>query len=351
MTKSSGVICAQETPVLALEIYKLLQDTTSAVEATMDCIVAESSEEAPELYAEARASINDAGHRILSTLLRMSYEISGCSYEQVLPLCAGIEFLQVSALLVDDIFDDAITRNGRASIRSRCGDKEATAIGMVLGALGMRTIAEFLTRGAPPKEAVAILQLFAQVQQEIYTGQFLDLRYAGRPDLSEDQYFNIITRTTACFIRAPLVAGALLWGAPTELTASLDSIGLKLGVAYQVRDDVIDFLGDSDCTGKPQFGDLRQRRMRLPLVHALRQLDGHDRQWLLCLLKGQEPISDGEIERACALLTKAGSLEYAIGKTKEFCRAARNSLASIRPRWRMFAEQIDAIADLISSFD
>jgi len=343
--------CLEDKRTSAVDICTLLQNTSRTVESAMESILEESLRDQPELCAEARDSIKDAGLRMLSTLFRVSYEISGRPFEQVLPVCAGIELLQVSALLIDDIFDDAPFRNGRSSFASRRGTKEGMALGIVLAALGMKTMAACLGHHARYKQACLILELFEQVQQDIYKGQILDLHHSGRTDFSENQYFDMIGKTTASFIRAPLVAGALCWDAPAETLTLLDSVGFNLGLAYQVRDDVVDVLGDSICTGKPQFGDLRQRRMRLPVIHALKNSTPDKSEWLRCLLVGTEAMSDCEIERVRALLFQTGSLEYAMEKTRRHCETATASLHGLQIEHEEFHNRMRAIANLISSFE
>ncbi len=333
------------------DILTLLKATTAEVEIEMKKIISNDLIANPELASEALLCVTDNGHRMLSTLMRTSYEMNQRPYQDVLPMCAGTELLQVSALLVDDILDNAMLRNGNSSALSRLGTKESTVVGFVLASLGMKTMLRFLRQYASTEQACMIMEIFENVQNDVYVGQFMDLQSTSKLNFTEEQFLEMISKTTATFIKAPLVAGAILSGAPREIINKLDVIGLNLGLAYQLRDDVIDWLGDSSETGKPRFGDLEQRRMRLPLIHALRTLPPTDKAWLEELITRESPISDPEKQKTFQLLIDAGSIDYAIGKTEAHAHKAVALLDGLQNVDNNLRQRLGDIAGLVATFD
>lgn len=332
-------------------IAEFLASTTDAVESRMRTLVTEALGETADLESHALALVDDAGHRLLSALLRSAYEGSGRSFEEVVDLGTGIELLQISTLLVDDVLDEAETRNGQPTILLANGAKEAVVVGLLLSSLARRTITQALFNKWRTKEARKVLNLFDAVEHDVYVGQFLDLRAARKTNFSEGEYLSVISKTTATFIRAPLVAGAILWQAPHDLINRLRATGFDLGMAYQLRDDVIDFLGDPSCTGKPRLTDLKQRRMRLPIIHALANLEPTHRAWLQSVLEGNKSVSESDEERVLKLLESSRSLEYVIRKTEAYCDAARQELVVLRHDYAQLYERLTAVANLISTFD
>jgi geranylgeranyl pyrophosphate synthase len=308
----------------------------------------------PALLKYTRKSseiISEKGQRLLSMLLRSVYEDEDHNFNEVVSVCAAIELLQVAALLVDDVLDESKMRNGQKTIVAENGFKNAVAFGFLLSAVAQRTMKQSLAQGWNLTVSQKVMDVFDEVQQRVYEGQLLDLNSVRKIEFSEREYFETITNTTAYFIRAPLVSGAMLKGHSDEVVERLGEIGLNLGLAYQLRDDVIDWLGDSSETGKPRFADLEQRRMRLPLIHALRTLVPADKAWLEGLVTGESPISDSEKQKALQLLINAGSIDYVIKKTAAHVRTAIALLDGMQNVGNNLHQRLGDIAGLVATFD
>ena len=201
------------------------------------------------LKKECEGSIADIGLRVLPFLLRISSQEGGIAFDSILPIASGVEMLKQSALVIDDVFDESDLRNSKPTTFSKYGAKTGFAIGTVISSLGFQMIAIGFERNPKLKNSIAVFELFSRTHANIYIGQFLDIGFEGNIGISEGQYLNMISKTTACFIQASLVAGAMLWGAGPEIIKILGNAGLSLGVAYQIRDDIIDVLGDQECMG------------------------------------------------------------------------------------------------------
>lgn len=303
-----------------------------------------------ELARACEGSLTDIGLRIRPFFLRISCQEGGIVFDEIVPVAAGIEMIQLSTLIIDDILDESPLRNNKPSIFAREGAKACLAIGTIMSLIGLRLIADGLKKNQNLKNNIAVVQLFSQTHANIYVGQYLDLRFEGNISVGEDQYLDMISRTTACFIQAPLVAGAMLWNACPEMIKTLEKVGLSLGMAYQIRDDVIDVIGDSECMGKPIGGDVRRRKMRLPLIQALQELSGEKKQKLADLLQTAS-LSDGALSEALNLISESGSIDYCISKTKEYCERAADAINMLSEDLAPLKAHLRVVANWISSFE
>jgi len=303
-----------------------------------------------ELATLWHEGLSDIGLRLRPFLLRIASEAGGTRFSDVLPIAAGIEMIQISTLVVDDVLDQSPLRNNEPSVFARRGTGEAISIGVVMASEGFALVADGLCRNAELKNGLPIMRLLSETHSSIYHGQFLDLTFEGNASTTMERYFDMTRKTTACFIRAPLVIGAMLWDASAAIIKTLEGAGIALGMAYQIRDDVIDVIGDLECTGKPVGGDIRRSKMRLPVIRALSELQGEDRSSLEHLLSGKG-LSDEAVREALTLTQKTDSVDYCISVTKQYCEEARRSIEQLPNDLGVLRDQLDSVAELISSFE
>jgi len=324
--------------------------TGKAVEGTIRdyCQAELSSQE--HLLAIIQQSLPDIGLRLRPFLLRASYEAGGDSFSSVVPIAAGIELIQLSTLIIDDVLDESPLRNNRPSVCSLHGAKQAFSAGTVMSSFGFSIIAEALDQLTGLKNKNAVIGLLAQTHADIYIGQYTDLNFERDITISENQYLEMISKTTASFIQAPLVIGAMLWDAAPNILAVLEQAGYSLGMAYQLRDDVLDIIGDSECTGKPVAGDIRQRKMRLPVIHALQWSSQQKNTRLSELLQLKRTLHDSELRDTLHILHCAGSIEYSINKIRNYCKQAGDSLRMLSNEFESLGSHLHVIAGMISSF-
>lgn len=293
-------------------------------------------------------SIDDIGLRIRPFLLRVSSASGRINFQEILPIATGIEFIQLSTLVIDDILDQSALRNNRPSIYALKGDKEALCVGTVMSSLGFSLISEEI-KSIKRKHQFPVIKLFSEVHAEIYTGQLLDICNESNTSMLEEQYYDIIMKTTSRFIQASLMAGAMLWGAPSEILDLLGEIGLALGNAYQVRDDVLDVMGESEYIGKPVAGDVRQCKMRLPVIHALSTVSKGKKMEIESYMRNS-PMSKESLVKMIDLLEEAKSYDYCMQKTKEYCSHAMNLTKQLPSGLSEMKEHLSVIADILSSF-
>lgn len=291
--------------------------------------------------------LKDIGLRIRPFLLRMGYEVEGGKFKDILPIASAIELMQEATLIIDDVLDDSITRNGRDSICKKWGAKNAILIGEILKSLSSKTFIHSIQKNKRLKNTLAALELYENTYKTICVGQYLDLNYEQKNIIKESEYLAMIKNTTALFIQAPITIGALLSGATEKTTDSLSLYGLSLGYAYQIRDDVIDLIGEAKYTGKPFAGDIKRKKKRLPIIHAFLNASNPIKERLHAIYYKNE-ISDDDAKKVVKLLYEAGSIEYSIKKVGEFCEEAKENIKKIK-NMRIRNLLFD-LADLVSSF-
>jgi geranylgeranyl pyrophosphate synthase len=284
-------------------------------------------------------------------LLRISYERCGRHFSEILPVGAAIELLQISTLVIDDFLDSSLVRNGKPSLFAKWGAEIGVTSGLSMSAEAFVLLGDNLARQGRLKNRMEVLAVLHRAHAAIYSGQFDDLRYEGRTTLSEAEYLAMISKTTAEFLQASLVSGAMLRGASQRVVSVLKDVGLRLGLGYQLRDDVIDLIADPECTGKPTAGDVRERKMRLPVIHALSHLGAKERNRLATIFRLGRSLTKGEVQEVLRLLKVAESVEYAIRRTGEFCRNAEESIRELPSGEKALAARLLAVAGLISKFE
>ncbi len=213
---------------------------------------------------------------------------------------ALIELLHTASLVHDDVVDNAHRRRGFFSINALWKNKIAVLVGDFLLARGMLLALE--------NEEYELLQIMSRAVKDMSEGELLQMEKARRLDISEAVYFDIIRQKTASLIAAACAAGASSGGADAPQVALLRDFGEKIGIAFQIRDDLFD-LGDDDV-GKPRGIDIKEKKMTLPLIYALQQADGRMRRRIIRLVKYHHEEQQA-IEEVIDFVRRSGGMEYA----------------------------------------
>lgn len=213
---------------------------------------------------------------------------------------ALIELLHTASLVHDDVVDDAHRRRGFFSVNALWKNKIAVLVGDFLLARGMLLALE--------NEEYPLLQIMSRAVKDMSEGELLQMEKARRLDISEEVYFEIIRQKTASLIAAACAAGASSAGATLEEVAQMRLFGEKIGLAFQIRDDLFD-LGDDDV-GKPRGIDIKEKKMTLPLIYALRRADKSERRRIIRLVKHYHD-EQSAIDEVVRFVRASGGMEYA----------------------------------------
>lgn len=252
------------------------------------------------------------------TLLLLANEVGGRPHQDALPLAAVVEMVHLATLVHDDAVDHSVLRRGMPTVNHLWTHQVAIITGDYLYA---RSVMELARVGRI--EAIAAL---AEASSEMSVGELRQLTSYDALDFSEEDYERLISCKTASLMSAACEIGALV--GREEHRAAFRSYGHALGMAFQIADDLLDYTGSEAETGKPTGHDLRERKVTLPLVEALRRLDDGDQARVREFFTLASP-SDGEIEEIVTLVRGVGGLDYALTRAQHFARRAEEALGRI----------------------
>jgi geranylgeranyl diphosphate synthase type I len=269
-----------------------------------------------------------SGKRIRPILCLLACEGCGGAWERVLPAAAAIELLHNFSLIHDDIEDQDQTRRGRPTVWSIWGEAQGINAGDTLFSVSQLAMLRLQERGVPDATVVRAARLFSETCVDLTAGQYLDIGFESRDDVSVDNYLTMIEGKTAALVACSCELGALLAPAPTAQREALRAFGYHSGLAFQMLDDILGIWGESDVTGKPVGADIARQKKTLPLLHGL------ERSPDLRALLARQPLSDAEVQEATHLLEAAGSREYTEQLAREHYDLALGALeqAALRER-------------------
>lgn len=278
------------------------------------------------VYEPMRHVVASGGKRIRPTLCLLAAEAAGGRAQDALPTAVGIEFLHTFTLVHDDIMDKALVRRQRPTVGALWGDEVAITVGDALFALAFEAFtSNAQVPGMPPVRVLDVLRRASRVSLDLAQGQTLDLLYAKRADVTVDEYLAMIRLKTGVLLEFSLASGALLGGAGEAEAEALSRFGAPLGVAFQVRDDLLDLVGDPAQLGKPVGGDVRTGKRTLMVAHAFQHSPHADR--LAAILDAPpEKTSDEDVREAIRILDAAGSLAHARDVAEAHLAQAKRAL-------------------------
>ena len=232
---------------------------------------------APEqLYEPIAYHMALGGKRVRPVLLLMACEAMGGQVDQALEAAVGLEMFHNFTLLHDDVMDNADVRRGKTTVHRRWNDNTAILSGDTMLTIATQYIAR--TMNWP------VMDLFNKTAIEIYEGQQWDMDYEYRNDVTVHEYINMIRLKTSVLLGCALKMGALLADADAKDAEMLYEAGVNMGLAFQLRDDVLDVWGDPKTFGKEIGGDIMNNKKTFLLINAMRLAQGDDadelRHWL-----------------------------------------------------------------------
>jgi geranylgeranyl diphosphate synthase type I len=265
----------------------------------------------------------DPGKLLRPYLTLLACRAAGGDPHQALPLAAGIQLIHDFSLIHDDIEDNSDLRRGRPTVWKLWGLAQGINTGDGMFTVAHLALHRMSDAGVPAEVALEIIRRFDQTILTICEGQFLDLSYEGNLAISEADYLAMISRKTAALIAAAAGLGAIVGGATAATAQALFAYGQNLGLAFQVQDDVLGIWGDPEVTGKPFAADLYQRKLSLPVIHAL-QATGIE--GALAQRYTQASINDEDVRVMLDILDQTGARGYTAGVAEHYHRQALAAL-------------------------
>jgi octaprenyl-diphosphate synthase len=242
------------------EVFDLIRDDLQKVEVELAHQVESSVEPVTEMGQYLQVS---GGKRLRPALLLLSSKFCGYEGPSAIRLGAVMELIHAATLVHDDIIDNAQIRRGRPSVNTRWGNQTSVLAGDWFYMQGFNI--------ALTERKFKVLDLLIGLTQVMVEGELLQLGCLRKVETTEEEYFELTYRKTASLFSTCLLMGAALGECSDEAEASLGSYGINLGMAFQIVDDILDFTSSEEKLGKPVGNDMREGKVTLPLIYALRR--------------------------------------------------------------------------------
>jgi octaprenyl-diphosphate synthase len=259
--------------------------------------------------------IAGGGKRLRPMLHVLAAGAAGYRGDQHIKLATVIEFIHTSTLLHDDVVDESDLRRGRKTANALWGNAASVLVGDFLYSRSFQMMVEL--------DNMRIMRILADTTNTIAEGEVLQLLNIGNADVDEAAYLAVIERKTAVLFAAATELGGLLGGLPDDHVAALRRYGMQLGYAFQIADDLLDYVSDAGTLGKNIGDDLAEGKPTLPLIYALQKADAEQRRSL------RHAIEHGgldSLDHIIASIRDSGALERTHERAVHHADAARDAL-------------------------
>ena len=275
-----------------------------------------------------RPTATRTGKRLRPTFLLLTCAALGGDWRRAVPAAAAIELTHNFSLIHDDIEDRDTERHGRPTLWQRWGDAQAINAGDGLFVLARLALAGLLERGVGAETLAAVQTAYDRACLAITEGQFLDMQFETRVDVSKADYLRMVSGKTAALLAASTQIGALVAGADAAAVEAMGQFGHELGVAFQIVDDSLGIWGDPARTGKQAANDIRRRKKSLPVAIAFDRAAGRSAERLRSLY-AQPALSEDAVAEVLGILAEVGAREQAQWLADDLHRRAEARLAAL----------------------
>jgi len=292
---------------------------------------------------EAAAHLFVAGGKMLrSSLVATSYKaVGGKEANKILSVAAAVELIHNWSLVHDDIIDRSLTRRGVPTVHEKWDVNTAILTGDVMSNLVYLLI---LKSGFQAEAIARVMECVAEASMALIEGEWMDVEFGKRKDVKESDYFEMINRKTGALIYSAAKTGALLGTDHPHLINALETYGEKIGIAFQIKDDLLDLTGDEAETGKDFAGDIKEGKKTVMLLHALCNAVPARARRLAEIISGGAVTADDVLE-AIEVMHQAGSFEYAQNILSRLISEAKQSLTILPPS--QYVTALNDLADFI----
>jgi len=262
------------------------------------------------------------GKRLRPLLLVLSARICGYTDKYAKTVSSALEYLHAATLLHDDIIDDAVLRRGQTVAHSVYGNAVTVLVGDFLLARALAICAD--------SGKIKVIHIISELTENMSTGEVHQLMRKGDITLTEDEYLEVIRRKTAVLFQAACTVSAVIAEASAEKEQALSDYGYNLGLAFQMVDDLFDYTMDSAALGKEVGADLREGKLTLPIIQALKEADPADRDQMVKIIQNEDFTVD-EFKALVALLQRNNGIDYTVKTATAYLEKAKKALSVFEP--------------------
>lgn len=263
-----------------------------------------------------RYILKQKGKKIRPVLVLLSSKICGEISERSYRGAALVELLHTATLVHDDVVDNAETRRGLPSINSIWKNKVGVLMGDYLLAKGLMLAVE--------AEDFDFLKVITNTVKRMSEGELLQISKTRKLNNDEETYLKIISDKTASLLATCCEIGARAATSDENKITAMREFGENLGIAFQIRDDILDYIGNPSVFGKPLGGDIKEKKLTLPIIYALQKADQSESKSILNSIKNG--LKKHSIDNIIGFVKDNGGIDYADKMAKEFADKALTSL-------------------------
>jgi octaprenyl-diphosphate synthase len=248
------------------------------------------------------------GKQMRPLLVFLTAKLNGEIAESTYIAATCIELLHTASLVHDDVVDDAHERRGSLSINALWNSKIAVLLGDYLLSTGMHICVE--------KSRYDMLEIISEAVKSMSEGELLQLQKARKLNIKEEDYYKIIVSKTAALLSACTACGARSVSEDAETIQQMKEFGENIGLAFQIRDDILDYEG-TGLTGKTVGNDIKEKKITLPLIHALENAANSKKRHILNIVKSRKKTRS-DIAEVISFVSEYGGIEYAEVKMNQY---------------------------------
>lgn len=276
------------------------------------------------LYDPIKYVLSIGGKRIRPVLLLLTYNMYRDDIERVMPTAVGLETYHNYTLLHDDLMDKADMRRGMPTVHRKWDDNTAILSGDSMLVVAFQRVAQ-----CPAENLQDILSLFTVTALEIGEGQQYDMDFENRMDVTEDEYIEMIRLKTSVLLACAVKMGAIMAGASDEDAKNLYAFGEKLGLAFQLQDDLLDVYGDPKVFGKAIGGDITSNKKTYMLINAILRANNEQREELIKWITTDNFDKEEKIKAVTKLYNKIGIRQLCEKKINDYFAEALTYLEKV----------------------
>lgn len=247
------------------------------------------------------------GKQIRPMFVFLSAKLCGQVNDATYRAASLVELLHTATLVHDDVVDDSLERRGFFSVYALWKNKASVLIGDYLLAKGLLLSLD--------NNDFEILKILSEAVRRMSEGELLQMEKSRSLNIDEATYFEIIKNKTASLLSSACGAGAWSVSGDADLTERLKAFGEKVGMAFQIKDDLFDYT--SQDVGKPTGNDIKEKKLTLPLIHTLNKVDRKTRRDIIYIVKN-ENTRKSKIAYITDIVNQTGGIDYTVNKMNEF---------------------------------
>lgn len=261
--------------------------------------------------------LDGGGKRLRPLILILSSELADYREDARLTLAGIIESIHTASLLHDDVVDSADKRRGKVPAHSVWGNQVVILVGDFLYANALRL--------AVLQKNQKVMEALSDATTRMTEGEILQLSKMGDPAITEEDYLNIISAKTGALISAACKIGAILGSLPQEKENALSRFGMKTGIAFQMADDILDYMADEGELGKRLGKDLKEGKITLPLINLLKTAPPGEKEEVSGVVK--EGLNKNGLKKILKLFKKYHTIESSLKKAYDLINDAKKELS------------------------